>query len=82
MSDSEPALYVSSEAGNQHDCWLAIARQEKIAILMKIYGYNPYWKNLPLMLAPLAGVFHGSGIELENYIYSFYQTEGENYVNF
>ena len=25
----------------QHDYWLAIARQEKIAILMKINGYNP-----------------------------------------
>ena len=41
VSDSEKAIYISGDVGHQHKCWLAIARQEKIAILMKINGYNP-----------------------------------------
>ena len=40
-SGSEPTINVSGEAGHKIDCWLAIARQEKIVSLKIINGYNP-----------------------------------------
>ena len=40
-SGSEPTINVSGEAGHKIDCWLAIARQEKIVNLKGLSGYNP-----------------------------------------
>ena len=36
-----PTINVSGEAGHKIDCWLAIARQEKIVNLKGLSGYNP-----------------------------------------
>ena len=39
-SGSEPTINVSGEAGHKIDCWLAVARQEKIINLKGLSGYN------------------------------------------
>ena len=40
-SDSEPAISVMSGFAGHIDSWLATARQEKIASLKGVNGYNP-----------------------------------------
>ena len=40
-SGSEPTINMSGEAGHKIDCWLAIAREEKIVNLKGLSGYNP-----------------------------------------
>ena len=49
------SINVSGEAGHKIDCWLAIARQEKIVNLKGLSGYNP-----PRIMRETCTVFSGS----------------------
>ena len=40
VSDSEPAVDASGEFGHKHNCWLTIARHEKVDTIEKLNGYK------------------------------------------